>query len=161
VIRVRPVRPDELEAVGELCVAAYTADGLGPGGYASVLRDVAARVAVASVLVAEMDARVVGAVTFMASAGPLREIALDDEAEFRMLAVDPGARGRGAGEALVSECAARARAGGFRALACSSQDRMAAAHRLYARMGFVREPARDWSPVDGVRLLAFVLPLGS
>jgi hypothetical protein len=34
---------------------------------------------------------------------------------------------------------------------------MVAAHRIYARLGFVRDPARDWSPVPGVALLAFEL----
>jgi GNAT superfamily N-acetyltransferase len=158
-VRVRPVRPEELETVGEICVAAYAVDGLGPDWYDPVLRDVAGRVAAASVLVAEVDGRVVGAVTLMLERGPLWEIAADDEAEFRMLAVDPAAQGRGAGQALVHECARLARDAGFRALVCSSQDRMTAAHRVYERLGFVRDPPRDWSPMEGVRLLAFSLAL--
>jgi hypothetical protein len=36
---------------------------------------------------------------------------------------------------------------------------MAAAHRLYARLGFVRVPERDWEPVPGVQLLGFRLDL--
>jgi ribosomal protein S18 acetylase RimI-like enzyme len=156
---VRPVRPEEWVAVGDLCVAAYAADGLGPGGYAATLRDVEARVRAASVFVAEVAGCVVGAVTLMLSASPLREIAAEDEAEFRMLAVDPAAQGRGVGRALVLACADAARSGGFRTLVCSSQDRMAAAHRVYERLGFERDPGRDWSPVEGVRLLAFSLAL--
>jgi GNAT superfamily N-acetyltransferase len=162
VIRVRPARPEEMDAVGEICVAAYAADGLGPGWYAEVLRDAAGRAATASVLVAEdSEAGVLGAVTFIPEGGPLHEIARDDEAEFRMLAVDPAAQGRGAGQALVEDCVRRAAELGFRALVCSSQDRMAAAHRIYERMGFVRDPGRDWSPVEDVRLLAFSLALGA
>jgi GNAT superfamily N-acetyltransferase len=158
-VRVRPVRPEEWEAVGDLCVAAYAVDGLGPDGYSAVLRDVEGRVAVASVLVAKAEGRVVGAVTFMSERGPLSEIAAADEAEFRMLAVDPAVQGRGVGRALVLACAEAARAGGRRALVCCSQDRMAAAHRVYERLGFERDPSRDWSPVEGVRLLAFSLAL--
>jgi hypothetical protein len=34
---------------------------------------------------------------------------------------------------------------------------MTAAHRLYARLGFRRDPGLDWSPVPGVDLVAFRL----
>jgi hypothetical protein len=40
-------------------------------------------------------------------------------------------------------------------MALSSLASMAAAHRVYARLGYVRDPGRDWSPVPGVDLLAF------
>jgi ribosomal protein S18 acetylase RimI-like enzyme len=36
---------------------------------------------------------------------------------------------------------------------------MHAAHRLYERLGFTRVPERDWSPVPGVQLVAYALPL--
>jgi hypothetical protein len=32
---------------------------------------------------------------------------------------------------------------------------MAAAHQVYGRLGYARDPERDWSPVPGVDLLAF------
>jgi ribosomal protein S18 acetylase RimI-like enzyme len=157
---VRPVRPEEYSVVGDICVAAYAVDGLGPPWYEPVLRDVRARAEAACVLVAEVDGQLGGAVTFMESpGGPFHEIAVDGEAEFRMLAVAPGWQGRGLGEALVDACLSRSRALGRRALVCSSQDRMAAAHRLYERMGFVRDASRDWSPGDGVVLVAFVKAL--
>jgi GNAT superfamily N-acetyltransferase len=158
-VNVRRARRGEHALVGELCVRAYAEDGLGPAGYEAVLRDVDARAATAEVLVAESGQELLGTVTVMLEPGPLTEIATADEGEFRMLAVTPAARGRGTGTALVRACAAAARARGRRALVCSSQDRMIAAHQLYARLGFVRAPARDWSPVPGVDLLAFELPL--
>ena len=40
-----------------------------------------------------------------------------------------------------------------------SQSGMAAAHRVYERMGYARDPERDWSPVPGVDLLAFAKEL--
>ena len=43
---------------------------------------------------------------------------------------------------------------------CSASD-MQAAHRLYGSFGFRRLPERDWSPVPGVQLLAFELPLSN
>jgi ribosomal protein S18 acetylase RimI-like enzyme len=156
---VRRAQAGEHAALGELCVAAYRADALGPGGYDAVLRDVAGRARVADVLVAAEGAELLGVVTLVLDGGPLREISAPDEGEFRMLAVDPAARRRGAGTALVRACVEAARARGRRALVCSSQDRMVAAHGLYARLGFVRRPERDWSPVPGVQLLAFELPL--
>ena len=33
------------------------------------------------------------------------------------------------------------------------------AHRLYERLGFVRAPGRDWTPVPGVDLWAFERPV--
>ena len=77
--------------------------------------------------------------------------------EIRMLGVAPNAQGRGAGTALVRECVARA--GGSRRVVLSTQTVAHGSHRLYERLGFVREPARDWAPVPGVALLCYVLEL--
>jgi hypothetical protein len=33
------------------------------------------------------------------------------------------------------------------------------AHRLYERLGFRRDPARDWTPRPGIDLLGFELTL--
>ncbi len=77
-----------------------------------------------------------------------------------MLAVAPRARRRGTARALVQACVDRARVAGASTLVLSSSTRMLAAHRLYEQMGFTRLPERDWSPVSGVHLLAYALPLG-
>jgi GNAT superfamily N-acetyltransferase len=159
-VKIRVARPAEHAALGELCVAAYRAHGLGSPVYYATLRDVSGRADGAEVLVAEAGGRLLGTVTLALDTGRMREIATQDEGEFRMLAVDPLAQGRGTGAALVRACADRARVRDRRALVCSSQDRMHAAHRLYARLGFVRAPARDWSPIAGVDLLVFELALG-
>ncbi|MGH4035425.1 GNAT family N-acetyltransferase [Actinomycetota bacterium Odt1-20B] len=104
--------------------------------------------------------RVLGGVTFVESGGPMAELARAGEAEIRMLAVAPDARGRGAGEALVRACVERARAvEGCVRVILSTQPTMHAAHRLYERLGFVRVPERDWLPVPDVRLLAYELEL--
>ena len=76
-----------------------------------------------------------------------------------MLAVAPEAQGRGVGEALVRACIDQARADGRERLLLHTTSWMPAAHRLYARLGFERDPARDWSPIPEVPLIAYKLEL--
>jgi len=155
-VDVRRIRPEEHEVAGEVCVAAY--DPLLSGAeddYRDRLRDVATRDAQAEVWVAALEDRVVGVVTYCPPGSPWREIGHDDEGEFRMLAVAPVAQGTGAGTALARLCEDRAREDGAAGMALSSLATMAAAHRVYVRLGYTREPARDWSPLPGVDLLAF------
>jgi GNAT superfamily N-acetyltransferase len=155
-VEVRRIRPEEHGAAGDVCVAAY--DPLLTGAeddYRDRLHDVATRDAQAEVWVAVLDDRVVGVVTYCPPGSRWREIGRDDEGEFRMLAVDPAAQGTGAGTALARLCEERAREHGATGMALSSLATMTAAHRIYARLGYEREPGRDWSPVPGVDLLAF------
>jgi ribosomal protein S18 acetylase RimI-like enzyme len=76
-----------------------------------------------------------------------------------MLAVAKAARRRGVAQALVSVCVERSRELGYRGLVLSSLPSQETAHRLYERLGFRRTPDLDWSPTDGVDLLAFRLDL--
>jgi ribosomal protein S18 acetylase RimI-like enzyme len=161
---VRPVRPEEYQAVGDITIAAYlTIAGFSPGErYQAEMRDVAARVESAEVLVAAgHDGRVLGAVTFVPGLGPMAEFDGPDESGMRMLAVDPAAQGRGVGAALLRRVLDASRERGKGGVVCSSLPQMRAAHRVYERAGFHRAPGRDWSPVAGVELLAFVTPLGA
>ena len=110
-ITVREATPDELPRAGELTLAGYLADGLvdPTASYASHLADARDRASAATLLVAIDEARtVVGTVTFCRPGSPYAEISNPGEAEFRMLAVDPAARGTGAGAALVHACLDRA-----------------------------------------------------
>jgi hypothetical protein len=59
----------------------------------------------------------------------------------------------------VRACLERAEQDGCTRVRLSSQEDMTAAHRLYERLGFVRTPERDWSPVPGLRLRTYALEL--
>jgi ribosomal protein S18 acetylase RimI-like enzyme len=156
---LRPVRDEELAAVGRLTADAYISDGLlgASDGYVERLTDAENRAREAEVWVAVDGGQLLGSVTFVVPGSPWREIARDDEGEFRMLAVDPAARGRGVGRALVELCLRRARELGYAGVRMSTMDRMTSAHRVYQRLGFRRIPEDDWSPEPGVSLLAYGL----
>ncbi|NYH43200.1 ribosomal protein S18 acetylase RimI-like enzyme [Micromonospora jinlongensis] len=163
-MRVRPAQPADFPAVARLTVAAYEADGQlkGEHGYGEVLADVSSRAASGEVLVAvdEVTDAVLGSVTFVLPGTPFAELSGPGEAEFRMLAVDPGAQGRGVGAALAQACVARAVELGCTALVICVRAGMAdSAHRLYSRLGFVRAPEKDWAPAAGVDLLGLRLAL--
>lgn len=156
--QVRPARPDDHPAVAALTVAAYDADGFldGDEEYADELSDIEHRSVQATLLVAaDDDGTVLGAVTFCRPPSPYVEVARTGEAEFRMLAVDPSARGRGVGTALVQRCLDLAREHGDHTLVLSSLPTMLTAHRLYERLGFVRTPRRDHEPLPGFLLIAY------
>jgi ribosomal protein S18 acetylase RimI-like enzyme len=160
-ITVRPARVDEFETIGRLTVEAYRADGQlgGEHGYEKHLADVAARAEDGEVLVAVSGAQVLGSVTFVLPGTAYAELSEPGEAEFRMLAVDPAAQGRGVGEALVRACLARAAGLGCSAVVICARDFSAPAHRLYQRLGFVRVPELDWSPAPDVNLVGLRVTL--
>jgi ribosomal protein S18 acetylase RimI-like enzyme len=157
---VRPARPAEFPAVADLVLDAYRT--LGPidrGSYEDVVRDVAGRAAHGEVLVAELDGRVIGSVTF---APPGSQLAQGDDplaAGIRMLGVAESARGRGAGEALARACVERAVTLSARRVRLLTESQMTGAQRLYERLGFRRDPSRDLSPIPGIDLFAYVLDL--
>lgn len=156
VVEVRRARLGELEQVGELTVRAYATFTRGAADpYVERLRDAASRAAGAELWVAVEGDRLLGNVTYCPPGSAYREVARDDEGEFRMLAVDPAARGAGAGTALAALCEERAQAHGAVGMAISSLAEMTEAHRIYARLGYGRDPGRDWSPLPGVALVAF------
>ena len=156
---VRVAGPGDLDAVAELTAAVYLGDGHSGADYEPQLRDAASRAESATVLVAERDGRLVGAVTVATRGGPWAEQSVPGEAVIRMLAVDPAARRSGAGAALVTASVDAARADGCTMVRLSSQESMTDAHRLYERLGFVRTPSFDWSPVPGLQLRTYALPL--
>lgn len=158
-VSLRRATPADHDAVGAVTVAAYAEFSSAEGDYVERLRDAATRDREAELWLAELDGAVVGTVTITPEGSPWREIGKPGEGEFRMLAVDPAARRRGVGEALMQLVFDRFRQAGSHAIVLSSLAEMGAAHRVYERLGFVRLPERDWSPVPGVDLLAFRVEL--
>lgn len=158
---IRLARPTEYDEVGELTAEAYAADGFIPEGsdYGLTLRDAADRAAKAELWVASDGTDLLGTVTFCVPGSVYGELGRDGEGEFRMLAVSAKARGLGTGTALSQHCVDRSRELGLHRVVLSSAIYMATAHRLYERLGFIRLPERDWSPLPGVDLLAFSLDL--
>lgn len=162
-VTIRTAKPHELDFAGELTLAAYRHDGLldDNGEYAHELRDAAARSRDTELLVAiDPDGGdLLGTVTFCLPGSTFAELARPGEAEFRMLAVGSEARGRGVGEALVRACLDRARANKCQRVVISTRWDMRPAHRLYQRLGFVREPSRDWWPVPEIELICYIREL--
>ncbi len=162
-VTIRPARASEFAAVGELTVESYRVDGYldgGSGDYTLKLADAASRASEAELLVAVDGAgTLLGTVTIAPPGSPWSQVAAADELEFRMLGVASAARGRGVGEALTRRAIDRAVELGLRAVTLSSSVEMAAAHRLYERLGFYRTPNLDWAPRPGVALITYRLDL--
>lgn len=125
---------------------------VGDGLFASYLAsamDVAGRLGAAEVLAAELDGTLVGTITYYPDAGdegmPVRFP--EGTAGIRATAVDPAARGRGIGTAMVDACIARAAETGARRVGLHTANFMVAAVTIYERSGFARAPRYDfeWS----------------
>jgi ribosomal protein S18 acetylase RimI-like enzyme len=163
-VEVREVRPREYGDAGRVTARSYR-EFVRPGEedwdeYLDSIADVAGRIDRTVVLVAVDGARILGSVTLEVE----RTIG-DDDAELepgtahvRMLGVDPEARGRGIGGALMAACVDLARARGKHTLTLRTTDRMLVAQRMYRAMGFARDPDNDLSFPD-LHLLAFRLRL--
>ena len=184
-MRIREATKQDFEEIARLTLDAYRALDRWVGDeYADHLADVESRAGAEHtfVLVAEDDlpnpaartaavvagddgapapeTHLLGSVTLTIGGGPYFEWTpgVEGDCGFRMLAVDPGAQGRGVGPRLVAECLERARAAGCRRMVIGSTEWMTTAHRIYERLGFRRAPEHDqlWGDIRG---LCFVLDL--
>jgi GNAT superfamily N-acetyltransferase len=166
-VLIRQVSADEVElctTLGRFVLESYTTlpGHMAEPDYERELADVVTRAGLPETAVLAAfadDGRPLGSVTYAAPGSPMVEHTEAGAATFRMLGVDPAAQGRGAGAALVQACIDRARSQGCRSIVMHSTPWMTTAHRIYARFGFERDEAHDWSPVPGIDLWAFRLAL--
>jgi GNAT superfamily N-acetyltransferase len=120
-------------------------------------RPMARLAAEGELLVAELDGALVGTVGYLPPGRSKDPVFRPEWAVLRMMAVDPGHRGRGVARALAEECARRARRDGAASLALYTSPAMKAAVELYVRMGFQRRTGI--APVIGMPAVLYELPL--
>ncbi len=162
-VTVREALPDEYDAIGELTVDAYSAfpEIVADAGYLDEIRDVARRASDCPIYVAiDDDGSVVGGAMYVPGPeNPHAEAEREGEAGIRMLAVAPTAHRRGIGTALAAALVDRARSDARARVVLLSLPSMTAAHAMYERLGFRREPSRDWEYRPGEFLVCFTVPL--
>ena len=148
-VEVRDAGRSDLPRARRVLLAAYQeyATAMPPavfGSYLAELLDVEARAGTGRILVAEVGGRVVGTVTYYPDAAVEGLGWPAGWAGLRALGVEPAARGRGVGRALVEACRRRAEAGGADVLCLHTDQFMTAALAIYGAMGFRRAPAFDF-----------------
>jgi ribosomal protein S18 acetylase RimI-like enzyme len=109
------------------------------------------------IIVAEREARIIGAVTYVAPGRPKAAHFDPSWPIIRMLVVDPAFRGCGAGRALTEECIRRAKQDGCPMLALHTSPIMTVALPMYLRMGF--RLLREAPPIHGVPYGVYVKQL--
>jgi GNAT superfamily N-acetyltransferase len=165
-IFIRDTLPSEMDAVLALTLAAYAQyepllpPSLWDAYRANIIETITAPDPVERI-VAERDGVLIGSVLLY----PPQAAAYAGQAdapvlpEIRLLAVPPAARGQGVAKALMAECLQRAQQMEAPAISLHTFDMMDVAMRMYERMGFVREPATDFFPAEGVVIKGYRLDL--
>jgi ribosomal protein S18 acetylase RimI-like enzyme len=146
---VRVALPGELDQVAALLSEVYGAfrELLPPDAwkrYLGEIVDVRSRSGESELIVAEREGGLVGTIGFYPDGS---RSALErwpaGWGSIRTLGVVVDARRRGVGEALARECVRRARERGLRTIGLHTAAHLAAATRLYERLGFRRDPEFD------------------
>ena len=90
----------------------------------------------------------VGMIIVGTHGNPYKQVATEGEAEMQLLGSSPAVRGQGVGEALCRAFEKQALIDGLKKAVLSTQPAMAAAHKLYLKLGYERNPDRDWERND-------------
>jgi GNAT superfamily N-acetyltransferase len=130
--------------------------------YLEDILDLEGRADESQLLVAEREGDLVGCVSYFPPGSKasypsdsFSERWPDDWGAFRLLAVDPQARGGGVGRRLTDECIDRARRDGAIALGLHTTAPMTVARAMYERMGFERVAQYDFRPGPTVLVEAY------
>ena len=158
-IEIREVRPREHAEAGEVTADSYRefAREGDPewNEYLQRMADVGGRAALATVLVAIDNGRIVATATLELD-GRIDDdhgTLAPDEAHIRMLGVRPDARGRGIGSMLMTACEERARAAGRTLITLNTAGQMEAAQHMYEALGYER--GEDWRFSEDFVLLSY------
>ncbi|HLB40058.1 MAG TPA: GNAT family N-acetyltransferase [Actinomycetota bacterium] len=165
-MEIREATAAEHDAAGQITAGAYReffdASGRDPDGhYLQKIADVAERARRTTILVAVEGGTLIGSLTLELAtrvdpdADPLEA----HRAHIRMLGVEPAARGRGVGRALMAAAEERAGAAGKTEMTLNTTRLMTAAQAMYASMGYERLP--DETLPDGFVLLTYRKELGA
>lgn len=152
----------DAEAINKLAISAfqqYQHEYEDWTAFSSRLGKMATMAEYAELIVATVDGRIAGAVTYV---GPGKEKAPFFSREWpilRMLVVDPEFRGMGIGRALAQECIRRAVRDNAPLIALHTSHIMKVALSLYERMGF--RYVREAPDICGVPYGVYVLALNS
>jgi predicted N-acetyltransferase YhbS len=159
---------DSARAVLESAYAEYETS-FPPANWAPYLKDILdleGRADESELIVAELDGRIVGCVSYFAP-GSKASYPTDSVSEpwpsnwsaVRLLAVDPSARRSGVGRLLTEACIERGRNQGAPAVGLHTTTPMSVARAMYERMGFERVPQYDFRPGPEVLVEAYRLLL--
>lgn len=167
-INIRPAQSSEFETIGQIMVEVYSnLEGFPnateqPAYYHMLanIGDFTKKPGTELLIAISTEHVILGAVVYFSdmqnygSGGntPLQQ----DAAGFRLLAVDPQARGQGIGKALSKACIDKAAAQNQSQLVIHTTKAMQVAWGMYEKLGFVRSPDLDFMqqqlPVYGFRL---------
>jgi GNAT superfamily N-acetyltransferase len=161
---VRPARPGDDWAVGELLVDAFqrqyekmTPSHVMSESRKSDLRNQSEKRANAAVLVAEWREEIIGTVSVYPWNAPGSEAWIEGAADLRLLAVKPGYQGHGLSARLLDEAELLARSWGAPAMCLHARRYVERVARLYQRRGYMRDKKGDLNYLPEVFLEAFFL----
>lgn len=97
------------------------------------------------ILANSSDGELLGMIVCAYPANLTKQISSKVEAEMRLLAVSPRARGMSIGKSLCLAFQKKALSLGCNKLVLSTQPKMKSAHRLYESLGYQRYDSRDWT----------------
>jgi ribosomal protein S18 acetylase RimI-like enzyme len=110
------------------------------------------------IIIAEVEARIVGWVAYIGPGKPKSSFYLPQWAVMRMLVVSPSEQGQGIGRLLADECIRRAERDGAEVFALHTSEMMKVALPMYQRMGFTRHA--DAPTTYGVKYGVYTRKLG-
>jgi ribosomal protein S18 acetylase RimI-like enzyme len=150
-VRLRDFRAADARQVNRLALAAFDQFKTHYSDWPAMVASIGRMATLAEngeIILAERDDKIVGAAAYIPPGRPKPSCFEVGWPIIRMLVVDPGHRGSGAGRALTEECLRRARRDGAPVIALHTSPFMTVALAMYARMGF--ELLRDGPPIFGV-----------